>query len=340
MHLVQGGGLQQVLEFAQLPHAGASLLVKSSSSSGAPAGAVPAAAADCGGPAAARYDALWPSNPARPRLSSAASIVTDLPTFSPEELARLHDSLFCAEVRAAWTTRHPVLPFYTLGTTNYYDIAKDRVNRPYPKVAAASNPVIRAHFQWALDRIAGVLSAHLRAPVSFAPSLGLPGFHIFLSDPRWAGLADSRTSHKEWLARARANPALASSPIHVDTGHNIVDWGPESEAAGIDFSRPISFTVPVLLPRAGGGAGMNMWDLHRTEAEAMGQELYSDKVMALLADPAAVTPLCYNYTPGSLALHTGHYYHQARDMPHCDGDERITMQGHGLCVGGTWMLFW
>ena len=56
---------------------------------------------------------------------------------------------------------------------------------------------------------------------------------------------------------------------------------------------------------------------------------------------ASRTVAYHPYRIGGLVLHSGHKVHQI--APANDGqrgDERITLQGHGIRCGGVWNLYW
>ncbi len=88
--------------------------------------------------------------------------------------------------------------------------------------------MLREKFTWLYDILLRKLSDILKGPVGFAPHLGLPGFHIFLSDPGFAGLTDEgidqQVNHADWLEKTRDDPSFVSSPVHIDTAHLIVEW--------------------------------------------------------------------------------------------------------------------
>jgi hypothetical protein len=173
--------------------------------------------------------------------------------------------------------------------------------------------VLRDGFTWLYARVADFLGRRLRAPVGFADGLGLPGFHIWLT------------------------PAIFVTPdasVHFDLQY-LRTW-PE-DAPGVDFTRPLSFTLPIRLPRRGGG--LNVWDVT--------YERYRRFVGRLEApmQPMDVTVLLermrHPYSPGAIALHSGHLMHQIGEIDEvAPGDERITLQGHALLQRGEWKLYW
>lgn len=252
------------------------------------------------------------------------SVVTSLPLLTESECAQL--KLTVEELQEHWIQRHPTVPFYTLGASNYFDIAYNP-ELPYYRMAQQYNPILRQHFAWLYDRLSVCLSQHLQAPTAYRESLALPGFHIFLSHPAFAN--PQALTHQEWF-KVRYQPDVVSSPIHCDTPHFVVDWGTSRE--GLDFNHPISFTLAIALPT--GGAGMYVWDLRLQETIGLSQEALTTRLNS------REKQLC-SYQEGSLSLHSGMYYHQVAPMPAMlPGDVRITLQGHGLMSHGVWQLYW
>ena len=81
--------------------------------------------------------------------------------------------------------------------------------------------------------------------------------------------------------------------------------------------------------------GLMVWNFNRMEIEAMTDEARRAHMSA--NRHASRHP----YTPGHLAVHSGHQLHQmapAHDPQ--PTDERITMQAHALPVDGRWVIYW
>lgn len=207
-------------------------------------------------------------------------------------------------LRPQWILRNIWAPFYTLGAASYIDAAAG--SSKYAEFAAEFSPVLRDNFGWLYERVCGVLASALGAPVTLSDKLAPPGFHIYLS---------SKLFEKP----------IAS--IHCDSQYSLHEW----DDPDADFTRPMSFTLPVALPRNGGG--LNVWDLTYEELAAAGGDM-----SALLGSRART---CHSYRKGFMALHSGHVMHQA--APGVDvqpDDERITLQGHGIFANGAWRLYW
>ncbi len=249
--------------------------------------------------------------------------VVEIEVLSADECARVRSSL--QEMREHWIQRHPVAPFYTLGASNYFDIAYNPL-LPYYRMAARFNPIMRERLGWLYDRVAEKLSQHFSAPVTYRENLALPGFHIFLSHQSFEH--PQNLTHMEWF-RAKGKADVVANPIHCDTAHKVVDW---SGAEAIDFDNPISITLPIALPRT--GAGLNVWDFGLERSEGLSQS----ELHELLNTSDT---LLHSYQLGSLATHSGLRYHQVAAMNDLQpDDERITLQGHGVLCEGTWQLFW
>jgi hypothetical protein len=245
----------------------------------------------------------------------------------------LLDAAECADIRARvealrplWTRRHPSRPFFTLGASNYFDIAHNPA-LPYYDMARRLNPVLMEHFQPLYRKVARALADHLHCMVGYTERLALPGFHVFEADPAFEDVRG--LTHREWFAR-RDDPEIVSSPIHCDTPHYVVDWG--AEAPQVQMSRPISFTLAIDMPAT--GAGMYVWDLRMHEAAGFSDE----ELHAALAQRRRVLR---EYRRGNMALHDGMSFHQVAPLrdPR-PGEMRITLQGHGVPASGVMRLFW
>ena len=253
-----------------------------------------------------------------------ASPITDVAILTPAECVQVRSAV--ENLREHWIQRHPVFPFYTLGASNYFDLAY-LANPPYYEMAAACNHLLQSHLGWLYQKVAETLAQHLQAPVAYRDSLALPGFHIFLSDRAFE--RPKALTHQEWF-QARYDPETMSNPVHCDTPHLLFNWGASYQ--GVDFQNPISITLSIALPSS--GAGMYVWDLHRNETLGMSQD-------ELLQQFEARERRLHPYAIGHCALHSGFYYHQVAPFWNAQPDDiRITLQGHGLRCQGVWQLYW
>lgn len=160
------------------------------------------------------------------------------------------------------------------------------------------------------DLIAEALTAHLAASVRYPDHLALPGFHIWLE----AAI----------FTRPRA-------PVHFDIQHQAFDWPP-----GTDTDRLLSFALPLRVPAAGGG--LNLW-------EATYQDFRRSLARGWVVSAADLQRFhARRYvpcTPGRLYVHSGHVLHQVAPSAGVRaGDERLTLQGHGVWCADHWQLYW
>jgi hypothetical protein len=240
-----------------------------------------------------------------------------IPLLTPEEAESVHRTVL--RVRDHWTAVDETGAAFTLGTASY--LAGD----DYERRAAKTNPLLEREFGWLYRRLMAALGATLRraheAPVRHEPAFGWPGFQILVvnddgRDPR--GLLGG--AHWDWnFLNMNWNPPLAGE-LELDT-----------------FS---SFTLPIVLPRA--GSGLRVWEtLTSAEVSAYAEEMgirQWDAIAALVKNgaPAAF----HGYEVGTLVVHSGHLVHQVPPWKRTPGDARITLQGHGLLHAGCWRIYW
>jgi hypothetical protein len=214
---------------------------------------------------------------------------------------------------SSWIVRGTVdYPFYTVGAVSYIDAVSSTPAPRYQDILLKTNPELRKHFHWLYERLLNKLSIHLQAAVRTTDELALPGFHV------WQGL-DVPTS---------------PTSVHFDLQYMSIPW---PDLARSDLSRPLSFTLPIALPRRGGG--LNSWDISYEEQVAHFQVTRQSTPVEEM--PKLRTRTFHPYTPGVLALHSGHTLHQiaAVDQAYLD-DERITLQGHALYCDNAWTIYW
>jgi hypothetical protein len=234
-----------------------------------------------------------------------------IPVLSSAECERVRQAVHA--LRSNWIVRGSAdYPFYTVGAASYIDAVPQTPPPRYQEILVETNPVLREHFDWLYARLMNKLSVHLQAAVRTANELALPGFHV------WQGL-DVPTS---------------PTSVHFDLQYTSIPW---PDLGRSDLSRPLSFTLPIALPR--GGGGLNSWEISYEEQVAHFQATRESTPAEEM--PKLRTRTFHPYTPGVLALHSGHTLHQiaAVDQAYPD-DERITLQGHGLYCDGAWTIYW
>lgn len=211
-------------------------------------------------------------------------------------------------LRPRWESRWLGLPFYTLGAASYLDSGPAAWDAYYRKVASL-NPLLESEFGWLYGRLLKALGEWLGADASFVPNAARPGFHIFLAHDTFR---------------------LPVAKIHFDIQYENIDW---SGCEGIDFSRPLSFTLAIRLPRS--GAGLTTWNIAKADYDAM-----DAAARARLDEECA--PRYEAYREGEMICHSGLLLHriapaQGRLRP---GDMRLTLQGHALPGRQGYWVYW
>jgi hypothetical protein len=238
-------------------------------------------------------------------------ILTEMPLLTRSDCARACQGVH--ELRSLWIPRGPApASFFTLGVASYQDLGQPLegfTQRDYYGEAPELNRSIAQKFVPLFRLVQDALQAYLKAETYLAPRTGIPGFHIF--------------DHA-------AIPTTDVASIHFDLQYQLLDW--KDGDLPPDYDNPISFTLPLRLPKR--GAGMNVWDL---TYEAVVEGRFQN-----IVDYAKThKPTLHFYTLGTLVIHSGHYLHQIAGVPEVEADEqRITLQGHGLQRGKRWLLYW
>jgi hypothetical protein len=242
-------------------------------------------------------------------------MLTQLPVLDLVECQRA--SLEICNLRSHWIPRTPPpASFFTLGVASYQDLSGLVAQVPrqnYYQDAPFFNALILGKFGWLLNRVRSSLECFLDAPAQFSARLSVPGFHIF-DDV--------------------AIPRTDTASIHCDLQYQLIDWN--DGAPSPDFTNPISFTLPLKLPK--GGGGINGWDL---TYEEIGETMRRHGVFSMADVTKYKCKTFHPYSLGVMAVHSGHRVHQigpAADVR--QGDQRITLQGHGLRRGAEWVLYW
>jgi hypothetical protein len=220
-------------------------------------------------------------------------------------------------LRSQWIPRMPPpASFFTLGVASYQDLTS-----PVPGVAAHDyyqrapiyNAIILNRLSWLLERVRSTLECWLDAPAHFSERLAVPGFHIF-EEP--------------------AIPRADGASIHCDLQYQLINWN--DGAPPPDLINPISFTLPIELPR--GGGGLNCWDLSYEEVPVLLRQHRVSTVGEVIRHRKKTF---HPYSLGVMAVHSGHQVHQIGPSPVVQPeDQRITLQGHGLRRNLEWVLYW
>jgi hypothetical protein len=209
--------------------------------------------------------------------------------------------------RSRWVRRGTV-EFYTLGAASYLDDGS-----AYQALAAELNPVLLALFAPLYAHLLDRLADALGAPAVIADGKAVPGFHIW------------------------GVPGIPTGPhasLHFDLQYEKLRWPDDAPATA---ASSMSFTLPLQLPRLGGG--LSLWD---TTYERV-QTFYSrtrfagslEDLLPLFAEQVET------YARGELIVHSGHQLHRIAPIAEVAPDDlRVTLQGHGRFMSGTWHLYW
>ena len=210
-------------------------------------------------------------------------------------------------------------PFWTLGAVSYLDSVKS--SEQYDKHRDYLNPVLHKKFNWIYEIICEKLQRELGKPVVVDKFLAHPGFHIFS--------AKSGTTIEPEYVKMFEQP-LGSVHVDVQYEEHYDYWQKFKE---VDLKNTLSFTIPVKLPKHGGG--LYTWG-DEVDPYSFNYTTNENKLSEL--ECASVTNL---YNTGEMIYFIGHLLHQM--MPGVNvqpTDRRITVQGHGIECDGVWRLYW
>ena len=223
-----------------------------------------------------------------------------LPVLSPRECDAIAERVH--ELRDYWILRQA--GFYTLCHAAYMD-CRDPVTRlRYFENAPRLNGLLVDHFRPLYQSVIASLEAALGGRCTLAERQAIPGFHV-------------------WLGSGIPHRGFDVASVHFDLQY--LDNGLCGDRR-VTAREVVSLTLPVRLPRAGGG--LNVWDVRYPEPA--GSEVWPFTRMARI-----------RYKIGSLVLHTGHELHQIAPVKSIeDGDERICLQGHAIRQNEGWLLYW
>jgi hypothetical protein len=215
------------------------------------------------------------------------------------------------KLREHWTKRYfpPVLNIpmflWTLGYATYLDGPEGH------KLAnQGMNELLQSNFSSLYSKVEAKLAEAMECDVRIDLNYALPGFHIYQGNPNIPlGLAFG------------GNP-------HFDTPHLRANFK-------FPFTDYFSFTLPILLPKLGGG--LNYW-IDIPEYVETGKWIHevSRESRQWLTDNVRYLP----YKGGAMAVHDCDILHQlANKVKTTEDDWRITLQGHGVFRGSYWMIY-
>lgn len=211
-------------------------------------------------------------------------------------------------LRPQWLTRG--IGYSTLGLATYLDaVPSEDPQKTYFGRLAQHNRILREHFGGLLARVADELTVLLKTPTRYDERVALPGFHVFEGE----GIAvEPRPSQ------------------HFDLQHRELPWpfpiAPVEQA--------MSFTLPIALPRDGGA--LDVWDI--TETEMLRLERLGRTFQSIGTTMPARR---HEYRVGRMTVQLTPILHRIAAVPaRRPGDQRITLQGHGIRDADGWVLYW
>ena len=203
--------------------------------------------------------------------------------------------------------------FFTLGAASYLDFSElADLHDDYYSKARKYNLILQQNFGWLYQLIQAAIERNFQAKTQYTTDLAIPGFHIW----QFPGIFTKPTAS-----------------IHFDLQYQNLKW---QDFEKVDFSRSISFTLPIQLPKCGGG--LNVWHLKYEEfVDAYNKGL----VVQVEEMQSSKKQTFHSYKVGNLVIHSGHSLHQIAPVEQAyEDDERITLQGHGIYCDGEWQLYW
>ena len=212
--------------------------------------------------------------------------------------------------------RGPASPgcFVTYGRAAYLDVCLKGADpeRNYYSVVASSNLGLRSIIGPVLDDLRTAIGDIVGEQTVYLPDqLALPGIHIF----RGHGIRSA---------------GEAGAHFNVQYQKLALPQAPDRDA------QPISFTVLLRAPACGTGL-----QVHNVSYQDYERAYLMGRIMSLGELVGRRTSAYYPYAVGTLVVHHGLLVHCiATPGPVATTDERITLQGHGIRCGGTWILYW
>ena len=243
------------------------------------------------------------------------ALIQRIAVLQPSECDAVREQIH--QLREHWVLRDGVA-LYSLGAAMYLDapaaetVAQFHLQAPeksaYAEHVAKYNPLLTERFGSLYRKLESALSAALGDEVRCGDEHGLPGFHVY----QHGTLYNRQISHIP----------------HYDRQYECVDWSAHPD---IDFREAISITLAIRLPA--GGGGLRVWDVDLFQV----RERQLDEAKKLVR---GARWKIHEYALGELVCHRGHLLHQIAPWVSKPGDERITLQAHGLYFDGRWNLYW
>ena len=249
---------------------------------------------------------------------------------------------FIDKLEKIWVRREQEpIDFFTIGACTYQDGVQSI--EKYHAHREMINPVLLHHFKWLYDIVIDKFS-ELIGPIQVVNELGYPGFHIFGHKP-------GQISHPI-CTEAFQKP---SASLHFDHQYEEhTDYWDKFD--DVDLKETVSFTLPVELPKNGGG--LWIWgtqDVNDLDENAMFKKymdlfdprydraFWQNKTSPALSEYDPIyddKPIVLPYEVGKAHYHIGPVWHQI--MPGyklSDVDRRISLQGHGVKCDGIWRFY-
>jgi hypothetical protein len=235
--------------------------------------------------------------------------------------AEIVEQLF--KLREKWS---PIRPgFSVLGTPLWLKGVPDTQIK-------TNNLILQEHFGHLIEKINISLASLLDEPIKAMDGFSLPGFHIF----------ESLTGE---------DPIRPPVELHYDSelwgeifGQHPTLSKKYTEKEFFDPELTLSFTLALKFPKK--GTGLYTWPTltrHELISYANTLEVSRFATMACLLNQhkREFTP----YTVGHYVTHNGQVVHWIPPMavsgePIPVGEQRITLQGHGIKHAGIWEIFW
>lgn len=227
-------------------------------------------------------------------------------------------------LRNSWRPRDGY-GLYTLGAAAYLDSPDLNTARffgvessyeNYYNILKVDNRILIDSFSEIYSQLRTIISSYLGITtdnVCYSEDKALPGFVIY-------------TPSQEYEKTSAHVP-------HYDLPYQNLSWKKESNSYHLcpASGETLSFTLPLQLPSS--PSSLSIWKLKRCQAVAMER----DELRAALKINNSKQ---YRYEVGKMLIHSGNELHQVRPWKYIENDsDRVTLQGHGVKVGNSWILY-